>query len=81
MDKYVIVSTRHMKDGILEFWGKEECGYYNDIELAGKYEKDNLPRDFKFYGEVDNIMALEDFYIKISELAEICHKKTIYKIL
>jgi hypothetical protein len=86
--EYVIASTKHVTNGILQFWGhisdddepRSLSGYPIDLEACERYTREELidsHEPFPFYRKNMRIFKHEHFFVKISDLEKIGRKKTI----
>jgi hypothetical protein len=86
--EWVIASTKHVHDGLLQFWGgltddgekRSFSGYPIDLNSCERYTRQELidsHERFPFYRKNMKIFKHQHFFIKISDLENIGRKQTI----
>ena len=95
--EWVLASTKHVNNGVLQFWGRltkdeEERslgGYFTDINICERFteEETNILRkgEFPHLNSLsrDKLYDTEHYWIKVSELekANCLRKKTIFELI
>lgn len=85
---YVIVSTQYIRDGLVQFWGRNTKddeprsfgGYTRDLDTCEKYTRKELVNSgyrFPFFRKNMNWKRTGNFYIKISDLDQLGRKMTV----